>query len=151
MRLSAPTARTLFAITTFSVMFLLPPGVRAGDEVPGERNLKAAAVETGVLSRMMEVTRLAGLDDPEVEVGPLTLLAPSDAAFDALPPEIKVRLLAPENRGHLTDLLLYHALPGLYPTERLLKARVKTYTVSAIDGSEVLIRKSRKTRRSRRH
>lgn len=108
-------------------------------------NLKAAAEATGMLGRMMEVTRLAGLDDPEIEVGPLTLLAPSDAAFDALPPLIKERLLAPENRAHLTDLLLFHALPGLYPTERLLKARVRTYTVQAIDGSEVLVKKSRKT------
>lgn len=108
-------------------------------------NLKQAAEATGVLSKMMHATRLAGLDNPDIDVGPLTLLAPSDAAFDALPAGIRDRLLAPENRAHLTDLLLYHAVPGLYPTDRLLKARVRTYTISAIDGSEILIQKSRKT------
>ncbi len=112
---------------------------------PRENNLKQAADATGVLGRMMHATKLAGLDDPDIDVGPLTLLAPSDAAFEALPKEIRDRLLAPENRAHLTDLLLHHAIPGLYPTERLLKARVRTYTIGAIDGSEVLIRKSRKT------
>lgn len=147
MRSRAPAAYKFLAMTIISVMFLSSPGLKADDvAVPGEPNLKAAAVATGVLSRMMEATRLAGLDDPEVDVGPLTLLAPSDAAFDALPPELKDRLLAPENRGHLTDLLLYHALPGRYSTEKLLMGRLKNYTLSAIDGSEINVHKDRRTR-----
>ncbi len=108
-------------------------------------NLKQAALATGVLARMMDATHLAGLDDPEINVGPLTLLAPSDDAFNALPPMIRTRLLDPANRAILTDLLLYHAIPGLYPTERLLNARVRNYTIQAIDGSEVEITKRRKT------
>ncbi len=112
---------------------------------PQTMRLKDAAAATGQLARMMEATRLAGLDDPEVDVGPLTLLAPSDEAFNALPQEIRDRLLAPENRAVLTDLLLYHAIPGLYPTERLLNARVRNYTIQAIDGSPVEIHKRRKT------
>lgn len=106
-------------------------------------NLKATAARTGVLNRMMEATRLAGLDDPEVNLGQMTLLAPTDAAFDALPPEFQTRLLAPENREHLTTLLMHHAFLGEYPTARLLKAKVKDYTIEAVDGSqvEVLIRR----------
>ena len=75
----------------------------------------------------------------------LTLLAPSDEAFNALPQDIRDRLLAPENRALLTDLLLYHAVPGLYPTERLLKAKVRNYTISAIEGSSIEINKRMKT------
>jgi uncharacterized surface protein with fasciclin (FAS1) repeats len=108
-------------------------------------NLKEAAAATGMLARMTEATKLAGLDDPEVDVGPLTLLAPSDEAFNSLPQEMRERLLAPENRALLTDLLLYHAVPGLYPTERLLNAKVRNYTISAIDGSTIEINKRRKT------
>ena len=114
-------------------------------EAPKVMNLKEAAAATGVLARMTEATKLAGLDDPEINVGPLTLLAPSDEAFDALPQGIREKLLAPENRALLTDLLLYHAIPGLYPTERLLKAKVRNYTISAIDGSEIEINKRMKT------
>jgi uncharacterized surface protein with fasciclin (FAS1) repeats len=94
---------------------------------------------------MTEATKLAGLDDPEVDVGPLTLLAPSDEAFNSLPQDIRDKLLAPENRALLTDMLLYHAIPGLYPTERLLKAKVRNYTIQAIDGSAIEINKRRKT------
>jgi uncharacterized surface protein with fasciclin (FAS1) repeats len=114
-------------------------------EAPKVMTLKEAAAATGMLVKMTEATKLAGLDDPEVDVGPLTLLAPSDDAFNALPQDIRDRLLAPENRALLTDLLLYHAVPGLYPTDRLLKAKVRNYTISAIEGSAIEINKRRKT------
>jgi uncharacterized surface protein with fasciclin (FAS1) repeats len=114
-------------------------------EAPKVMNLKQAAAATGMLAKMTEATKLAGLDDPEVDVGPLTLLAPSDEAFNALPQDIRDKLLAPENRALLTDLLLYHAVPGLYSTERLLKAKVRNYTISAIDGSALEINKRMKT------
>jgi uncharacterized surface protein with fasciclin (FAS1) repeats len=112
---------------------------------PKVMTLKEAAAATGMLVKMTEATKLAGLDDPEVDVGPLTLLAPSDEAFNALPQDIRDKLLAPENRALLTDLLLFHAVPGLYPTERLLKAKVRNYTISAIDGSSLEINKRMKT------
>ncbi len=144
-------ARAVFALVSVFILTvsiepaLAADGCNLESRTDTKPNLKQAAKATGVLSKMMHATRLVGLDNPDIDVGPLTLLAPSDAAFDALPAEIRDRLLAPENRAHLTDLLLYHAVPGLYPTDRLLKARVRTYTISAIDGSEILIQKSRKT------
>ncbi|MGA7117952.1 MAG: hypothetical protein WBY12_12255, partial [Hyphomicrobium sp.] len=52
-------------------------------EAPKVMTLKEAAAATGMLVKMTEATKLAGLDDPEVDVGPLTLLAPSDEAFNA--------------------------------------------------------------------
>lgn len=100
-------------------------------------NLKRTAERTGVLREMAAATRLAGLDDPEVDVGPLTLLAPTDEAFHALPKGFRDRLLAPENREHLTALLMHHALLGEYSTERLRRAKVRNFTVQAVDASEV--------------
>ncbi len=100
-------------------------------------NLKAAAEQTGVLSLMMEATHLAGLDDPDIKVGPLTLFAPSNEAFNALPEDFRTWLLAPENREHLAAVLMHHAIPGEYPTERLLKAKVRHYAVDAVDGTQV--------------
>jgi uncharacterized surface protein with fasciclin (FAS1) repeats len=163
MRGVAEAMRSLVAVVSFAVVVTGPPAL-AGDlstslnpcvdmgqhaaaepAAPQPMNLKEAAIATGVLAKMMEATKLAGLDNPEVDVGPLTLLAPSDEAFDALPLDIRTKLLAPEGRGLLTDLLLYHAIPGLYPTERLLKAKVRNFTISAIEGSPIEVNKSRKT------
>lgn len=109
----------------------------AGTTARSEDDLKAAAAATGMLGEMTAITKLAGLDNAEVDVGPLTLFAPSDCAFRALPESIRARLVRPENRDLLVQMLLHHAVPGEFPTERLLKARAKHYAVDAIDGSEV--------------
>lgn len=111
----------------------------SADDCSAKVNLKDSALRTGVLGKMMAATEQAGLANPEVKVGPLTLFAPSDAAFAALPDVFRERLLAPENREQLVTLLLHHAVPGEFPTERLLKAKHKHYAVDAIDGSEVVI------------
>ncbi len=130
MRGVAEAVRSLVAGLAFSIL-IVPGNAGANDaaiamapcgdtgqhaaaepvEAPKVMNLKEAAAATGLLAKMTEATKLAGLDNPEVDVGPLTLLAPSDEAFNALPQETRDKLLAPENRALLTDLLLYHAVP----------------------------------------
>ena len=112
---------------------------RAGDCGLEKPNLKAAAEQSGMLVQMMAATKLAGLDDPEVNVGQLTLFAPSDEAFAALPADLRAKLLAPENREQLVAVLLHHAVPGEYPTARLLHASARHYAVDAIDGTLVEI------------
>ncbi len=132
--------RVLALALVCSAGFLIsPPAVQAGDCSLEKQNLKEAAKGTGMLAQMMNATKLAGLDDPEVDVGPLTLFAPSDDAFLALPEELRAKLLAPENRDHLAAVLLHHAVPGEFPTARLLNASARHYAVDAIDGSLVEI------------
>jgi uncharacterized surface protein with fasciclin (FAS1) repeats len=135
--------RTLSAIGACA-MLAISPWAAVADEADTQKNLKQAAVATGVLSKMGHATQLAGLDDPNIDVGPLTLLAPSDAAFDALPADFRERLLAPENKQHLTDLLLFHAISGLYSTDRLLKAQARIYTIPGIAGDDIMVRKVRR-------
>jgi uncharacterized surface protein with fasciclin (FAS1) repeats len=44
--------------------------------------------------------------------GPYTVFAPTDDAFAALPEGTLDTLLLPENKQQLTDILLYHVVPG---------------------------------------
>jgi len=44
--------------------------------------------------------------------GPFTVFAPTDDAFAALPEGTLDTLLLPENKQQLTDILLYHVVPG---------------------------------------
>ena len=54
----------------------------------------------------------AGLVDALQGDGPLTVFAPTDAAFAALPDGTVENLLLPENIEQLQAVLLYHVVPG---------------------------------------
>lgn len=100
--------------------------------------LKAAAAKTGILTHMTAATKLAGLDrEGGGDIGPLTLLAPTDTAFMTLDPDVRAKLLDPANVSLLTRVLLHHVILGEYPTKRLLAAKVQNYTISAVDGTEI--------------
>ena len=126
-------------VLTAAALCLYAPAARSGDCMMEKPDLKAAAEQSGMLGQMMAATKLAGLDDPEVKVGPLTLFAPSDDAFNALPEALRKKLLAPENKDQLASVLMHHAVPGEFPTARLLNASARHYAVDAIDGTLVEI------------
>lgn len=102
-------------------------------------DLKRTAEQTGVLKEMSAATKLAGLGASGVDIGQLTLFAPTDTAFNALPAGFRKRLLAPENRAHLTALLMHHAVLGEYSFDRLRKARAPEFTIPAVDATGVLV------------
>lgn len=105
-----------------------------------EMTLKEAAAKTGILTHMTAATKLAGLDRKDAaDIGPLTLLAPTDTAFMTLDPDVRAKLLAPENVSLLTRVLLHHVILGEFPTKRLLAAKVRNYTVDAVDGTPIEI------------
>jgi uncharacterized surface protein with fasciclin (FAS1) repeats len=64
--------------------------------------------------------------------GPYTVFAPSDAAFNALPAETRQRLLQPENRQQLAQILFYHVVPGQVNANQLQSGDVKT-----VEGANV--------------
>lgn len=59
-------------------------------------------------STLVAAVQAAGLADTLSGPGPFTVYAPVNAAFDALPDGTVETLLKPENKGQLTDVLLYH-------------------------------------------
>lgn len=102
----------------------------------GGNDLKAVAARTGQLNRMAEITRLAGLGGASAKADTkITIFAPSDAAFAALPEGFRVAILRPENKSLLIDLLLHHVVIGKYTTRRLMRASARHYGVEAIDGT----------------
>src|SRR6056297_1568559 len=59
-------------------------------------------------STLVAAVSAAGLVETLSGPGPFTVYAPLNAAFDALPEGTVETLLMPENKGQLTDVLLYH-------------------------------------------
>jgi uncharacterized surface protein with fasciclin (FAS1) repeats len=57
---------------------------------------------------LVAAVKAAGLAETLAGKGHYTVFAPVNAAFDALPAGTVETLLKPENKGQLTDILLYH-------------------------------------------
>ena len=70
------------------------------------------AVADGRFTTLVAAVQAAGLVDTLKGEGPFTLFAPTDEAFAKLPAGTVEDLLKPENLETLTNILLYHVVPG---------------------------------------
>jgi len=82
------------------------------------------AVEDGRFTTLVAAVQAAGLAETLSGEGPFTVFAPTDEAFAALPDGTLDSLLQPENEQQLTDILLYHVVPG----------KVMAADVTGLDG-----------------
>lgn len=93
---------------------------------------------------LVAAVQAAQVENALVNVGPLTVFAPTDEAFAALPEGTVENLLKPENKGALADILKYHVTPGNLSTMILTKlpklgqANNKYVQVEVIDGKPVI-------------
>lgn len=63
-------------------------------------------------STLVAAIKAAGLVDALNGKGPLTVFAPTNAAFAALPPGALDDLLKPSNKSKLAAILTYHVIPA---------------------------------------
>ena len=75
-----------------------------------EKDIVDIAVEDGRFTTLVAAVQAAGLVDALKAEGPLTVFAPTDDAFAALPEGTVEALLA--DIPALTDILLYHVVDG---------------------------------------
>lgn len=78
-----------------------------GTAAQGSTITEIAAGDTRFSTLVAAVTA-AGLAETLAGPGPFTVFAPVNEAFAALPAGTVDTLLKPENKGQLTDILLYH-------------------------------------------
>lgn len=95
----------------------------------------SASLNSLGLTTLAAAVQAAGLDDDLAGSTQLTLFAPSNAAFAALPPGTVDSLLLPHNRQQLIDILSYHVVPGAVPS-----ATARTLSdATTLGGPQVLI------------
>ncbi len=92
-------------------------------------NILQLAVKTNDLSTLVAAVQAAEIEHVLVNAGPLTVFAPVNSAFEALPPGTVEELLKPENKAKLAAILINHAAPSTYKG-RLLKDGRKIYMAS---------------------
>ena len=81
----------------------------------------------------------AGVEDAVVNVGPLTIFAPVNAAFDKLPEGLVATLLEPENKGKLAFILTNHVAPANYPIKQLKKEARKGRKLYMASGKYLVV------------
>lgn len=70
------------------------------------------AVNSKDHTTLVAAVKAAGLVDTLKSAGPFTVFAPTNAAFDKLPPGTVEGLLKPEAKPTLTKILTYHVVAG---------------------------------------
>ncbi len=102
--------------------------------VPPEKNIVETAIADGRFTTLVTAVGAAGLVDTLSGPGPFTVFAPPDDAFGMLPAGTVDALLA-EPDGMLTQILLYHVVPG-----KLMAADVvKMTSLPTVQGNRLTV------------
>jgi transforming growth factor-beta-induced protein len=101
--------------------------------MPPAKNIVQLAQSVADLSTLVTAVVAANLTDTLRSPGPFTVFAPTNEAFAALPPGTLIRLLKPENKNELVDLLTFHVLP-----EKVVSNDIKPFSVfKTVEGNPV--------------
>lgn len=139
----APTAPIAPTAPTAPVAPGTPAPISPNAQTPAPaRPNPSVAVTTGNIVDVASAsdsfqTLVAALTEAELtEVlqgeGPFTVFAPTDAAFASLPAGSVEKLLKPENRAMLVQILKYHVVAGAYPSADLSSGEVPTVEGRAV-------------------
>ena len=136
----------LISLAALSAALISAPALAGGHAVPSQAktdhhasmqsDIVDTAIAAGQFETLVAAVQAAGLVDTLKGDGPFTVFAPVDAAFARLPEGEVERLLQPENRHELQDILTYHVVPGAITSDQLAGS---IQSVTTVEGSSVLI------------
>jgi uncharacterized surface protein with fasciclin (FAS1) repeats len=104
-------------------------------------NALRLAMDSEDHTTLVAAVEAAGVENALVNVGPLTVFAPTNAAFDKLPDGTVEDLLKPENKSKLAYILTNHVAPSNYPIDMLEKNIEKGRTLYMASGENVEVSK----------
>lgn len=103
--------------------------------VPAPTSITDTAARTPQLSTLARLIQEAGLAETLRAAGPMTVFAPSDEAFKAVPAKTMAELAA--NKELLRSVLTYHVLAG-----KVMSAEVKNSSVKTVQGANLAVAKA---------
>lgn len=104
-------------------------------------NALRTAINSPDHTTLVAAVEAAGVQNSLVNVGPLTVFAPTNAAFEKLPAGTVEDLLKPENQQRLAYILKHHVAPSNYPIETLSKNVDKGRSLYMASGENVPVTK----------
>ncbi|HYD46029.1 MAG TPA: fasciclin domain-containing protein [Phenylobacterium sp.] len=106
---------------------------------PATGDVFDTAKKSGQFNTFIKAVEATNLTEVLKKQPSLTVFAPTDAAFQALPPGELDKLMLPENRAQLQKLLTYHIVNARVDTSKIRGARGPVPTVAGnavqLDGS----------------
>jgi uncharacterized surface protein with fasciclin (FAS1) repeats len=109
------------------------------------KNIVENAVNSKDHTTLVAAVKAAGLVDTLEGPGPFTVFAPTNEAFDKLPPGTVATLLKPENKAMLVKVLTYHVVSGRYTAADLMKLVADgggTATLTTVEGEPLTVTQS---------
>jgi len=97
------------------------------------KDIVETAIEAGNFTTLLAAAEAADLVDALKGAGPITVFAPTDDAFAALPPGTVEALL--NDKDALTAILTYHVVPGAVTSDQV----VKLTSAETLNGASVTI------------
>ena len=105
-------------------------------------NIVETAASTGQFDTLIAAAKAAGLAGALSSGGPLTVFAPTDAAFAKLPAGTVDDLLKPANRDRLAAILSYHVLPRSLTSNQLPNRAIPVRTIKSGGDRTLRVRKN---------
>src|ERR1700734_1175403 len=106
------------------------------------KNVVENAVNSKDHTTLVAAVKAAGLVDTLEGPGPFTVFAPTNEAFEKLPPGTVDTLLKPENKATLVKILTYHVVAGKYSAADLMKLVASgegKATLKTVEGEPLII------------
>ncbi len=133
------------AMGTFAIATTAPVAAHHHTTAKAQPNIVETAQSTGVHNTLVAAVTAADLAGTLASSGPFTVFAPTDTAFAKLPAGTVDTLLKPENKGTLTNVLVYHAVAGSVSSTDLLALINKhggSATIDTLGGQKLTARLS---------
>lgn len=108
--------------------------VSEADKPASDKDIATVIESTGGLSSFKNALVAAGLTETLKGVGPYTVIAPSNVAFNAMPSGSMERFLKPENLAQLLSIMNYHIVSGEVLTSQLVSGQ----KLKTVNGQEVV-------------
>lgn len=99
-----------------------------------QKNIVEVAKGSKDHSTLVAALEAADLKDTMANPGPFTVFAPTNAAFEKIKSEVD-KLLKPEKKSDLEDILQHHVFVGVLETKDLKDGRV----LNQVDGNDVTV------------
>lgn len=116
-----------------------PLGQASVVDETSDPNILQVAIGSADHSTLVAAVQAAQIEHVLANAGPLTVFAPVNTAFDALPAGTVEDLLKPENKATLAGILTGHAAPGSFDLEALKKEQRKGRKIYMANGSYLAV------------